>query len=272
MRTVNSIKRQLIRIQFVVVICVFIFIWLFKPSNLAAIEPLQPLYEKALSASNNGNFIEAQKLWDQLLDIYPDNPAALSNRGNIRLVLGDPKGAISDQDRAIELAPLEPDPHFNRGTAEESLQQWDAAALDYSWILERDPEDASALYNLGNVRAAQGDWIKAEALYNKAALARPAFVMARSSMALSAYELGELDQAEVELRRIIRRYPMLADARAALSALLWRKGSLGEAESNWAAAAGLDSRYRQKEWLLKIRRWPPQPTSDLMAFLALESP
>ena len=96
--------------------------------------------------------------------------------------------------------------------------------------------------------------------------------MARSSNALTTYQLGKFDQAEAELRSIIRKYPMFADARAALSALLWRKGFLGEAESHWAAASGLDNRYRDPTWLLNVRRWPPLPTNDLLAFLDLESP
>ena len=54
---------------------------------------------------------------------------------------------------------------------------------------------------------------------------------------------------------MIRRYPLFADARAALSALLWQRGASGEAESHWAAASGLDNRYRDGEWLLQIRRW-----------------
>ena len=91
--------------------------------------------------------------------------------------------------------------------------------------------------------------------------------MARSSKALALYQLGKLEKAELELRKLIRRYPMLADARAGLTALLWSNGSIGEAESNWAAASGLDSRYGQSEWLLNIRRWPSQPAMDLMAFL-----
>ena len=33
----------------------------------------------------------------------------------------------------------------------------------------------------------------------------------------------------------------------------------------------LDQRYRQADWLEQVRRWPPQPTADLMAFLALEA-
>ena len=242
---------------------------LLLPQTVAA-EDLESLYGRALQASQSGDFVQALPLWDQVLELSPNDAAALSNRGNVRLALGDPDGAIADQTRSIELAPEEPDPHLNRGTAEESLQDWAAAEADYLWILERDATDASALYNLGNVRGSTGDWDSARRLYQQAADARPGFAMARSSAALAAWQQEDLVWAEAELRKLIRRYPLFADARAALSGLLWQGGSSGEAESHWAAAAGLDTRYRQKEWLLDVRRWPPQPTQQLMAFLALE--
>ena len=185
-------------------------------------------------------------------------------------MLGDPEGAIADQTRSIELAPDDADPHLNRGTAEEALQRWPEAAADYDWILNRDPSDASALYNLGNVRGSEGDWREAQRLYRLAADARPGFAMARSSDALALYQLEDLQEAERQLRNLIRRYPLFADARAALSALLWRVGSRGEAESHWAAAAGLDPSYRDASWLAQVRRWPPGPIADLERFLALE--
>jgi tetratricopeptide (TPR) repeat protein len=176
----------------------------------------------------------------------------------------------------MELDPVSADPHLNRGTAEEALGQWAAAEADYRWILERDGEagrdpDASALYNLGNVQGALGDWSAAWASFTQAADVRPGFAMARSSAALAAFELGDLDAAEQQLRNLIRRYPLFADARAGLTALLWQRGASGEAESNWAAASGLDTRYRQSEWLLQIRRWPPQPVHALEDFRALAS-
>ena len=146
---------------------------------------LQGLYEQALTASRQGDFVEALPLWDRFLEQAPEDAAALSNRGNVRLALGDPSGAIADQSASILLAPEESDPHLNRGTAEEALQDWSAAADDYLWILERDPQDASALYNLANVRGSQGDWPWRE-LYCQAALVRPGFAMARSSEALAA--------------------------------------------------------------------------------------
>ncbi len=253
--------------------CFFVlFLFIGQPLKVEAEQSRQILFNQALQASQDGDFIEALQRWDKLLEISPKQPLALSNRGNVRLALGDPEGAIVDQTLAIELLPDEPDPHLNRGTAEEALQRWEDAENDYNWILERNPDDPSALYNLGNVKGSQGDWLQAESLFCKASVSFSGFTMARSSQALAQYQLGQFEIAESELRSLIRKYPMFADARAALTALLWRKGFLGEAESNWVAAVGLDSRYRQPDWLLDFRRWPPQPTNDLMAFLALESP
>ncbi|MFZ9753151.1 MAG: tetratricopeptide repeat protein [Cyanobium sp.] len=231
---------------------------------------LPRLFAKALEASRAGRFAEALPLWNQVLEIAPDDAAAWSNRGNVQLALGDAEAAIRDQDHSLELEPDNPDAHLNRGTAEEALGRWEQAAADYGWILERDPDEASALYNLGNVEGSRGDWPAARERFEAAAAARPGFAMARSSAALAAFQLGDLGAAERELRNLIRRYPLFADARAGLTALLWQRGAAGEAESNWAAASGLDPRYRQSDWLLQIRRWPPAPVAALERFLSLQ--
>ena len=264
------------------------------PLALAAPRPpsLAQLFDQALAASREGSFDQALPLWNQVLEMAPEDAAAWSNRGNVQLVLGDPLAAIADQERAMALEPSNPEPHLNRGIAEEALQRWGAAETDYRWILETpaspvspaspassdkpasqlDPEvRAAALYNLGNVQGSQGDWVAARNSFRTAADSRPGFAMARSSAALAAFQLGELEQAERELRALIRRYPLFADARAGLTALLWRLGASGEAESNWASASGLDPRYRQPEWLQSTRRWPPAPVSALEQFLALAS-
>jgi tetratricopeptide (TPR) repeat protein len=258
------------------------------PLALAAPRPpsLAQLFDQALAASREGSFDQALPLWNQVLEMAPEDAAAWSNRGNVQLVLGDPLAAIADHERAMALEPSNPEPHLNRGIAEEALQRWGAAETDYRWILEPpaspassdkpasqlDPEvRAAALYNLGNVQGSQGDWESARNSFRTAADSRPGFAMARSSAALAAFQLGELEQAERELRALIRRYPLFADARAGLTALLWRLGASGEAESNWASASGLDPRYRQPEWLQSTRRWPPAPVSALEQFLALAS-
>ena len=242
----------------------------FVPFSSEGKELPKFLFEKALQESQDGNFIQAEKDWSLFLNDNPDDAAALSNRGNIRLVLGDPQGDIRDQTNAIEISPEDLDPYLNRGIAEEALEHWEAARNDYNYVLKKNPKDLSALYNLGNVMGSMDNWTEAKRLFSQAASSNNAIAIARSSEALAIYELGDLDLAEKKIRILIRKYHLFADARATLSAILWRKGFTGEAESNWAAAAGLDIRYREKDWLLNIRRWPPKPTNDLITFLALE--
>ena len=255
----------------IVIIVLVLSIEIGESSPVIAIDNFQPLFEKALHESKDGDFSQALNDWNDFLELVPDDAAAISNRGNCLLALGDPDGAIAAQTRAIALLNLNPDAYLNRGIAYEALEKWEHAANDYQWIIERYPNEISALYNLANVKIAQGDWSMAKTLFDKASLIRPGLIMARSSKLLIQYQLGEFDEVESELRLLIRRYPMFADARAALSALLWRKGFYGEAESHWAAAIGLDSRYTDKEWLLNIRRWPPIPTNDLITFLDLRT-
>ena len=60
---------------------------------------LPRLFERALSLSRQGDPEAALPLWDQVLELAPRDAAAWSNRGNIRLMLGDPEGAIADQTR-----------------------------------------------------------------------------------------------------------------------------------------------------------------------------
>jgi tetratricopeptide (TPR) repeat protein len=230
---------------------------------------LQQRFGQALTASQEGRLQDALALWSELVEDSPKDAAAWSNRGNVRLMLGDAEGAIADQTTAMAIDPSHLDPHLNRGTAEEALGRWEEAAKDYRWILERNPRESAALYNLGNVQGSLGDWEKARACFNAAAEARPGMAMARSSAALAAFQVGDGAAAEKELRSLIRRHPLFADARAALTAVLWQRGARGEAESHWAAASGLDPRYRQEDWLLQIRRWPPDAVHALRQFLSL---
>ncbi len=260
------IKKRLVK-----VLILLSTIFVFFPFSLQAKVLPKFLFEKALQESKDGDFIQAEKDWNFYLNENPNDAAALSNRGNIRLALGDPQGAINDQTKAIQISPEDLDPYLNRGIAEEALKRWDDASKDYNYVLKNNPKDFSALYNLGNVMGSMDNWIEAKRLFSQAASSNNAIPMASSSEALAIYQLGDLELAEKKIRILIRKYPLFADARAALSALLWRKGFTGEAESNWAAAAGLDIRYREINWLLNIRRWPPNPSNDLVAFLAFKN-
>ncbi len=260
----NNIKNSLC------VLLILIFIPLIRVPLVYSLDQRQVLFEEALSLSASGDFVLALEKWNKYVEIFPDDAAAISNRGNVKLVNGDPKGSIIDQNDAIKLDPNELDPYVNRGIAEEALELWNDAKNDYLYVISKDNKNFSALYNLANVEGSLENWNNARDLFSKASFNNPGSAMARSSMALADYELENFDQSEKELRKLIRKYPTFADARAALTALQWSKGKIGEAESNWIAALELDPRYLDEDWLLEVRRWPNKPTKDLMKFISLK--
>jgi len=228
----------------------------------------QEIAEKAFQALEEGNFVESENYWDQLIELFPQNPAVWSNRGNVRLSQNKVESAITDYNQAIELAPNQPDPYLNRGIAYEIQQQWDSAITDYNQALSLDSEDALAYNNRGNAKAGKGDFQGAIADYEQAISLDPDFALARINAALSHYQIGKQQQALEEIRALVKKYPEFPDVRAALTAMLWEQGKQGEAESNWVAVTNSDSRYRNIEWVKNVRRWPPRMIQALDNFLS----
>ena len=98
---------------------IFIFFNIFYIAPCYSLSSREDLFKNALDLSSGGKFNLALQEWNQYLDSYPDDAAGFSNRGNVRLVMGDVKGSIDDQNKAINLNPSEIDPYINRGIAEE---------------------------------------------------------------------------------------------------------------------------------------------------------
>ena len=152
-------------------------------------QELGELVQKAFEATNEGKFPAAETFWTQIIDKFPSQAAAWSNRGNSRVSQNKLQAAITDYERAIELAPDAPDPYLNRGTALEGLGRWEEAIADYNHVLELDSQDPAAYNNRGNAEAGLGQWEQAIADY---ILENPNKVSHSSISDLSA-ELGIAD-------------------------------------------------------------------------------
>jgi tetratricopeptide (TPR) repeat protein len=228
------------------------------------------LATKAFIATEQGDFVTAENYWTQIIEKFPTNAGAWSNRGNSRVSQNKLQEALADYNKAVELAPNVTDPYLNRGTALEGLGKWEEAIADYNHVLELDPKDAMAYNNRGNAKAGLGKWQEAILDYQKATEITPNFAFARANYALALYETSQTEKAIREMRNIVRKYPRFADMRAALTAAYWVTGNKGEAESNWVAAYGLDTRYKDMNWVTNIRRWPPTMAAALDRFLKLQ--
>ena len=81
----------------------FLIVYFLNILPIYSLENREELFREALDMSSTGEFTLAVEKWNRYLEMYPDDPAALSNRGNVRLILGDPKGSIEDQNFSIKI-------------------------------------------------------------------------------------------------------------------------------------------------------------------------
>lgn len=79
----------------------------------------------------------------------PRSVAALSNRGSVYLLAGEPSRAIVDFDAAIALVPDNADLFFNRGIAHSQMGARTLAIADYTKAISLKPELAIAYHNRG---------------------------------------------------------------------------------------------------------------------------
>ncbi len=232
-------------------------------------ESLASLRKQAVELTQSGRYDLAEVYWSKLIDRQPENAALWSNRGNVRVSQNKIEPAISDYTQAVALAPLEPDPYLNRGAAYEAAGDWQAAIDDYNRVLKLSPNDPAAYNNRGNAKGGQGDWDAALEDYEQSITIQPSFSLGYANYAIALYETGDTQRSIQVLKSLARKYPNYADVRAALTAVLWETGQRGEAESQWAAARGLDRRYTDLDWVKNIRRWPPSLVTGLDHFLHL---
>ena len=91
-----------------------------------------------------------------------------------------------------------------------------------------------------------------------------------ANYSLALYQIGQTQKAVQTMKSLVRKYPNLADMRAALTACLWEQNKKGEAESDWVAAVGVDPRYQDLDWVTNVRRWPPKLINSLEKFIKIE--
>jgi WD40 repeat protein len=86
--------------------------------------------------ANVKDWQSAENAYTAALDLRPDDDGALTARGNLRLQRRALAEAISDYDRAIELAPYNEIHYYNRGKARLNTEDWPGAEVDFSRALD----------------------------------------------------------------------------------------------------------------------------------------
>jgi tetratricopeptide (TPR) repeat protein len=114
-----------------------------KPDNPDA------LANRGVAYDHLGRYDEALADFNRSLELRPDNPIALYDRGTVYgRHLGRYDEALADLNRSLELRPDNPIALHNRGFAYSGLGRYDEALADFNRSLELRPDDPGTLYNL----------------------------------------------------------------------------------------------------------------------------
>jgi len=153
----------------------------------------------------------------------------------------------------------------------------DSATIDSHPQRETVREEIDAVMSLmqeGTAAADRGEWTQALDKYTQIiekysdlALAE----RARISRALLMYQVGQVEDALLQLEDEEVALRGAAEVHAALAAILYteRPAQVGRAEEQWAIATGFDRRYADEDWVRTQRRWPPRMMTALQKFLNL---
>ncbi|KAG1664703.1 hypothetical protein FOA52_006678 [Chlamydomonas sp. UWO 241] len=259
------------------------------------------LEDAAFEAYANRDFKTAVGLLTDIMDEQPDVPKWLEMRAAVLVDGKNFSAAIADYDKALQMVPdKEPIVRARllagRALALEGVSDWEGALADYEKAVvladaAGESPDPYVTNAIGNCHNSLGQWAQAREAYlvssqlfqqargmkgrNGGSTDRlDGAIFSASNAALMLAQMGNLGGAIKEMERIARRAPGSADMRAALAALYYDAGDRARAEDVWEFACTQISvgcsKYKDADWLARIRRWPPVMCQKMASFVLLE--
>ena len=231
------------------------------------------MLQAGLNAANDRNWDAAERFFQTYLKQEdPKSASGYSNLGNVHLQQGKVQQAIRDYNMALELAPRSSVPLLNRGLAYEQLgvekqdamkekdafDCWELGKKDLLQAIEIDPDEFVAYYDLGLIELRLGDFEESSKHLQKAADLAPGIAGYRVRAAVLLFQNGDDKMAAQQLRGVVRKYGMYAEAHAALGGVYWSQGNIGAAEEELAKAVDLDEIWNDPQEVRKNTRWPPR--------------
>ncbi|WP_164928807.1 tetratricopeptide repeat protein [Gloeobacter violaceus] len=161
-------------------------VWISGPAGPVGSQTnLQQLFKDAYAQQNKGNYTKALKIWNEVLQRSPDEPAAYVNRGITRYLMRDLRGAADDFGLAIDRKADYANAYFNRAVVYNDLKEFNRAVDDYGRYLELAPNapdapQARAMLDAARRRAAAPSAARRQATVSPPAPPQPSDPTSRS--------------------------------------------------------------------------------------------
>lgn len=205
---------------------VFILFTMKLPSSSAN---AQLAIQAGLEHHQAGRFVEAEKIYDQILRAIPNHPYALHYLGVLALQMEKNDLAAELFGKAVHSNPSNPMHYLCLGIALKNLGKQEEAILHYRQALALKPDYLEAQCNLGNALKEQGATDEAETIYRKALESHPDSAQIHYNLGVLLRDQGKQREAIDRFRKAILCKPDYANAYNNLGSALSEVGDLNEA-------------------------------------------
>jgi len=205
---------------------------------------LEESFSAAINFHTKGKINEARKIYEEILESYPDHLLTLTNLGIVFSQLKDFKKAVELFSKVIKINPKYAEGHNNLGNSFFELSEIDKALESYKKAVQINYNFSDAYNNLGNVYQKKNDLNKAIENYELA------ISIGTSSMKDKPYynlgnihrELGNFEKSIALYKKAIDINPNSASTYMNLSISLNKNGNLEEAISTCEKAIERNSK------------------------------
>ncbi|WP_213736039.1 tetratricopeptide repeat protein [Bradyrhizobium sp. dw_411] len=173
---------------------------------------LSHAFSRAISAYHGGKFLEAEQVFQQIINTDPDHFEAIHLLAVVQSCQGKKETALASYRRALEVRPNHAEVLSNRGLTLHELQRFEEALASYDRALAVRPDFAEALSNRGVTLYELKRFEEALASYDRALAVRPDYAEALSNRGYALQELKRYEEALASYDRAIAVRPNYVEA------------------------------------------------------------
>jgi tetratricopeptide (TPR) repeat protein len=183
---------------------------------------------------DQGDLARALEMYHRAVELRSDYAHAYCNRAVVLGLLDQPAEALKSYDRAIEIDPSDSIALCNRAMLLAGLGQKDAALTSFEAALKHDPKSFAAHFGRGAILQQDNQWADSLTSYQCAIAVNPSDAAAHYNLAVVAKELHRWDEALTACELAIKLNPRFSHAYAKCAEIMQ------ELKQYPAALAGLE--------------------------------
>ncbi len=195
----------------------------------------------AVKLQNSGDLGGAEALYQQVLQIDPQNFDALNMLGVIATKLGMNDVAVELTTAAIQVNPLVSSAYVNRGNAYRNMRDFEKALEEYNNALEIAPNDFDANNNAGSLYVITKDYPNALTHLKKALQVNPNASEVHTNLGAAYLLRNRLDEAANHLETALQLNPRDPNSYSSLAKVFRQRLMTDEARHCYEAGIAVNS-------------------------------